>query len=481
MRKAIENLERTARMLEPDDEQRARMRDKVVQHTESFLREIYDNRAYRTEMDGLEAVRKDKLDDEPAGIDILLDIISEGIDRPGLNPASGGHLGYIPGGGLYTAALGDYIADITNRYAGVYFAGPGAVALENKLIRWMASLTGYPESASGNLTSGGSIANLIGVVTARDAFELKARDFERCVVYTTEQVHHSADKALRIAGLGECIVKHIAVDERFRMKADELEKTIQVDQASHLLPWLIISSAGTTDTGSVDPLAQISDLAEKYGLWHHVDGAYGAFFMLCDELKNKFTGIERSDSLVMDPHKGLFLPYGSGAVIVKDAALLNRAHYYTANYMQDAGTLGQDELSPAELSPELTKHFRGLRMWLPLRLHGLEAFRACLMEKVALARYFYEEVAKIPGFETGPEPELSVCTYRYVPKNGDANDFNQKLINAMHNDGRVFISSTLIDGKFTLRFAALAFRTHLNTVDTLLEMLEEHSKELQSG
>jgi glutamate/tyrosine decarboxylase-like PLP-dependent enzyme len=347
------------------------------------------------------------------------------------------------------------------------------------LIRWMSGIIGYPESASGNLTTGGSLANLIGIVTARDAKEIRSRDVERSVIYLTEQAHHSVDKAIRIAGLGEAVVRHISLDPEFRMVAAELERQIIADRDAGLTPFLVVASAGTTDVGAIDPLAEIGAIAKQYGLWYHIDAAYGGFFVLTDEGRRKLKGIETSDSLVIDPHKGLFLPYGLGIVLVKDQAALHRSHYYTANYMQDAAS-STDEPSPAELSPELTKHFRGLRLWLPLKLHGVAPFRACLEEKLLLARYFYTEVQKL-GFECKVAPELSVVVYRYVPRSGDANEFNRKLLEEVVADGRIFISSTMLDGEFTLRFACLVFRTHLRTVDMLLQVLKDKVEFLQNS
>ncbi|MCH7973345.1 MAG: amino acid decarboxylase, partial [Bacteroidetes bacterium] len=187
-------------------------------------------------------------------------------------------------------------------------------------------------------------------------------------------------------------------------------------------------------------------------------------FVLSKTAKPRLKGIEKADSLVLDPHKGLFLPYGLGVVLVKDKNKLNAAHYYTANYLQDAVAI-EEEPSPADLSPELTKHFRGLRLWLPLMLHGVKPFRAGLEEKLLLTKYFYEELKKINGFEMGPEPELSVASFRYLPKEGDANKFNQLLLQEILKDGRIFLSSTNINDKFIIRIAVLAFRTHLQTID----------------
>lgn len=479
MKDRIRQLEHIARALEPDLAQRQALQKPVLAYAEDFLEDLHNLPAYRTTPDKGEGIYRAAIGEEPISPEQALALLAESVDRPGLNPASGGHLGYIPGGGIYFSALADYLADVTNRYAGVFFASPGAVRMENLLLRWMADLVGYPQGASGNLTSGGSIANLIGIVTAREAFGLRAADIPRAVVYLTAHAHHSLQKALRIAGLQEAVLRTVAMDERFRMRPEALQEAIEKDRKDGLIPWLLIASAGTTDTGAVDPLQELGDIAARFQLWFHVDGAYGGFFMLCAEGKKILRGIHSSDSIVMDPHKSLFLPYGSGAVLVRDQQKLIGAHYSQANYMQDAQT-SREEAAPADLSPELTKHFRGLRLWLPLQLLGLKPFRAALEEKLLLARYFYEEIQKVEGFEVGPYPDLSVVTYRYVPQHGDADQFNRKLVEAVQKDGRVFISSTQIDGRFTLRMAILVFRTHLETIDLAIQILREKAAEIAS-
>ena len=472
MRDKLVQLEKTSRLLEPSYLDRQAVREKVIDYSENFLDHIEEINAFNISDTKGVGLLDSPISDTGIGIDEALSLIKENVDTPGLNPASGGHLAYIPGGGIYYSALGDYLADVFNRYAGVFYASPGAVRMENMLIRWMCDLMGYPAGASGNLTTGGSLANLIAIVTARDAQSIKSKDVERAVIYLSEQAHHSIDKAIRIAGLGEAVIRHIALDDKYRIIPAELERQIAEDRNAGLNPFLVVASAGTTDVGAIDPLSEIGDIANRNGLWYHVDAAYGGFFILTDEGKQKLAGIEKSDSVIIDPHKGLFLPYGLGVVLVKDQAKLNASHYYTANYMQDAAS-STEEPSPAELSPELTKHFRGLRLWLPLKLHGVAPFRACLEEKLLLAKYFHDKVQKL-GFESKLEPELSVVTYRWVPKTGDTNAFNKALLDAVVADGRVFISSTMLNGEYTLRFACLAFRTHLKTVDTLLEVLREN-------
>jgi len=396
--------------------------------------------------------------------------------RPGANPASGGHLAYIPGGGLYHSAIGDYIAAVSDKYAGVFFAGPGAVRMENMLVRWIADVVGYPPGAAGAIASGGSIATLAAICAARDAHRVGGDGVARAVVYLTSQAHHCIQKSLRIAGLSQATLRYIAVDDGHRMDPKALAAAVTADRAAGLRPWLVVASAGTVDTGAVDPLAAIGAVARREGCWFHVDAAYGGFFLLTEAGRRALAGIEGSDSVVLDPHKGLFLPYGAGVVVCRDAAALAAAHEYSGAYMQDA-VRDPTELSPADLSPELTKHFRGLRMWLPLILLGVRPFRAALEEKLLLARYFHAE-ARALGFEVGPAPDLSIVTYRWVPRGATlerANAINQRIVESVRRDGRIFLSSTLLDGRFTLRMVALGFRTHRRTLDLALRILREHA------
>src|SRR5262245_35583777 len=255
MRKKILQLEQTARLLEPSPANRKRVRDRVVRYTEQFLRTIETSKVFTESTTKGSELLRSPISEKPLDPDKVLALIRDGVDTPSLNPASGGHLGYIPGGGIYYSSLGDYLADVTNRFAGVFYASPGAVRMENMLLRWMCDLVGFPKTSGGNLTSGGSLANLIGIVTARDARKIKARDVERSVIYLSAQAHHSVDKSIRIAGLGEAVVRRIDLDDRFRMSPASLRQQIEADREAGLMPFLVIASAGTTDVGAIDPLA----------------------------------------------------------------------------------------------------------------------------------------------------------------------------------------------------------------------------------
>jgi len=462
--------------LEPSSEERKKLQNTINQYTESFLEDLPNKKAYV--FDGYERTKEDegfKVDGTPKSMESLLNLIKSRIDNTGLNPASGGHLGYIPGGGIYTASLGDYIAAATNRYAGVFYASPGAVRVENALIDWVGNVIGYEKGFGGNIASGGSIANLIALSTAKRAKKIKSKNIENTVIYTTQQSHHSIKKALRLIGLDECILNLIELDTHYRMKVDALENQIQEDKKNGLHPFLIVANAGSTDVGAVDDLTSIAAIAKKENLWLHVDGAYGGFFILTKYGKEKLKGIELADSVILDPHKSLFLPYGTGMVMVKDVKHLLETNSYEAGYMQD--TEGwQQELSPADLSPELSRNFRGMRMWIPLQLHGIKPFVDTLNEKLELSNYFYESIQQL-GFEVGTAPDLTVTIFRFTPKEENVEVANRAILKNIQENGSIFISSTQIDGEFWLRVAILSFRTHKKEVDTLLNMLKEYSQQ----
>ncbi len=239
----------------------------------------------------------------------------------------------------------------------------------------------------------------------------------------------------------------------------------------------MIASAGTVDTGAVDPLPQIAQLCRRYGAWFHVDGAYGGLFCLSEEGREILRGIDQADSVALDPHKTMFLPYGTGAVLVRDGRHLLDAFSASAEYIRPLGPSDVGP-SPADLSVELTRHFRAMRLWLPLQIAGVSAFRAAQAEKLALARYLHARLSALDGFDPGPPPDLSVVAFRYEPPSGSADAFNERLLRHVQEEGRVMLSGTRLDGRFTLRCAILSFRTHIEHVDEVLAALLRGVEEL---
>ena len=466
LRGEIERLRAETRPLEPDSGQRRALGEQALDHALTVLDGIDSAPTLRPP----EEAFSERLDPEftEAGRDpaSVLDYVGACIVTPGIAATSPRFMGYIPGGGLFHSALGDMLAAATNKYSGFAPAAPGAVRIENACTQWLANVIGYPAGAAGTLTSGGSIANLTAIVAAREARDAEGGG----AVYLTRFAHHCVDKALHIAGRGRSPRRMIATDDRYRMSLDALEQALEEDSRNGIHPWLVVASAGTVDTGAVDPLPEIADLCRRYGAWFHVDGAYGGLFTLCDEGREKLRGIAAADSVALDPHKTLFLPYGTGAVVVRDGQQLLDAFSASADYIQPFAETDVGP-SPSDLSPELTRHFRALRLWLPLQIAGVAAFRAAQAEKLVLARYFHARLSQIDGWDAGPEPDLSVVAFRYLPKSGDVDQFNERLIQHIQQEGRVMLSGTRIDGSYRLRCAILCFRTHFEHVDECLDAL----------
>jgi glutamate/tyrosine decarboxylase-like PLP-dependent enzyme len=464
LRGEIARLREIAAPLEPDQSERRDLGARALDHVLAYWDQVESAPSNRPWSE----VFSERLDPEFAeqGRDAgsILDYVAACIDRPGFATTSPRFMAYIPGGAVPHSALGDLIAAASNKYSGFASASPGAVRIENACTQWLASVIGYPADAAGTLTSGGSIANLTAIVAAREARDPEGGG----AVYVTRFAHYCIEKALHIAGRGRAPRRVIATDENYRMAPDELEAALEEDRRAGVRPWLVVASAGTVDTGAIDPLPEIADICRRYGAWLHVDGAYGGLFALCSEGKALLRGIEQADSVALDPHKTLFLPYGTGAALVRDGRHLQDAFSASGEYIRP---LGESEVgpSPADLSPELTRHFRALRLWLPLQMAGIAAFRAAQSEKLALARYFHARLGEIPGFDPGPEPQLSVVAFRYLPDRGDVDDFNERLMQHIQQEGRVMMSGTRIDGSYRLRCAILCFRTHVEHVDDAID------------
>jgi aromatic-L-amino-acid decarboxylase len=431
------------------------------------------------DLDGADAVRasfREPVPQEGRSLDSILARLRPAIAKS-YNTAGPGYLAYVPGGGVYAAALAAFVAAATNRYVGVSQPAPALAQIEETAGRWLCDLMGLPAGARGLLTSGGSLSNFGAIVAARH--ERLGDDLSSGVLYCSEETHYCVAKAARLAGLPRRGVRTLPVDERFRLRPESLEDAVRADRSAGRRPFLVVANVGTTNTGAVDPLPDVVRVARESGLWAHADAAYGGFFRLAEGGEDLLRGIEAFDSITLDPHKGLFMPYGLGALLVRDGEALARAHRGFAHYVQDVeedGTLGF-----ADLSPELSRDFRGLRLWLPLQLHGLPAFRAQLTEKLALARWAYDELRLDPRFEMVDEPQLSVVAFRLRARGADAERSSAELMRRVNERRRVFLSSTRLDGRHTLRLCVLSFRTHEDRVRDAVVALREEARALLGG
>jgi len=411
----------------------------------------------------------------------LLDFLFERVIPKSFNTAGPGYLAYIPGGGLPQSAVADLVSDATNRYVGVFAAAPGLAQLESNVVRWFCDIAGLPAEARGILTSGGSLATFSALVAARRC--RLPDDFLSGTIYVSDQTHHAVQKAAILAGFPEERVREIPTDARFRIRVDALSDAIAADRAAGWTPFLLVGNAGTTNTGAVDDLPALADVAEREGLWFHVDAAYGGFFLLTENGRRILAGIERADSIVLDPHKGLFLPYGTGALLVRDGETLKKAHALSAEYMpsmQEDADLTDFNL----LSPELSRDFRGLRIWLPLRMHGIGPFRRNLEEKLELAQWAAERLREIPGVEIVAEPQLSILAFRRIRPGADESVLgreNRRLLERINARRRVYLTGTVVGGRFAIRICVLSFRTHRERMEQGLEDIRAAIREDAEG
>jgi len=440
--------------------------DAIIRHIESLA----DQPSADTE--GAVALARSLIEDLPEQgrpAAELIQLVVQKLVPKSFNTAGPGYVAYIPGGGLFHSAVADLIADATNRYVGVFAAAPGLAQLEANVVRWCCQIVGYPESARGILTSGGSLANFSALVAARR--EKLPEQFLRGTLYVSDQAHHSIHKAGLLAGFPRENVREIRSDERYRIRLDDLEARIKEDRRAGFTPFLVVGSAGTVHTGAVDDLDALASLAAREGLWFHVDGAYGGFFMLTERGRERMRGIERADSITLDPHKGLFLPYGTGSLLVRNGEALRRAHQVSADYLP-AMQEDPDLVDFCQYSPELSRDFRGLRLWLPIKMHGIGVFRRNLDEKLELTQWATDQLRRIPEIEILAEPQLSIVAFRLKRAGMDAallNRLNEKFLDGINARKRVYMTGTKLGDVFALRICVLSFRTHFDRMQQCLE------------
>jgi aromatic-L-amino-acid decarboxylase len=367
-----------------------------------------------------------------------------------------------------------------------------AIHVEAQVMRWLAELLGMPVESEGILASGGSMANFIALAAARRAVlpgnvredGLAGEGRPRLVVYASDQVHSCVDKAVDLLGIGTNQLRKIETDDGYRMRVDRLREAIAADRAAGLAPAIVVGTAGTVNTGAIDPLEELADVCAREGLWFHVDGAYGAMAHVSQSLRPLFAGMERADSLAADPHKWLYVPYDAGATLVRRPGCLADAFRKFPEY------LAQDAESPfpgpawfAERGPELSRGFKALKVWMGLKTHGWRAYAASIERDCGLARSLSERVRAHPDFELLAEPVLSIANFRYRPRgaslgDGELDAVNRRIVNRLVAGGAFFLAPTILKGRASLRASITNFRTSEDDLAALLAEAERLGQEL---
>jgi glutamate/tyrosine decarboxylase-like PLP-dependent enzyme len=390
---------------------------------------------------------------------------------------------YICGAGTVPGAAAELLAAGLNPCLGGYRLGPGAAEIELHLTRWLARCFGLPEGSGGMIMTGGAMANFVALKCARDAGlghdvrEQGVRDHGPVALYASEEAHVVIRRAADMLGLGAAAVRSVPSDAEQRMRPDALEAAIRRDLDAGVRPLAVCATAGTTTTGSIDPLPEIAGVAEEHGLWLHVDAAYGGAVVLSDELRGLLAGVERADSIAIDPHKWLYTSQSAGCVLLRDFGALSRSFHSDASYiwLDEALRHGVDF---AMHGPQFSRGFAALKVWVSLLAHGRAAYGRRIAHDVALIRYLGELVEEHPDFELMCEPRLSICCFRYRPAGWNGSEeqldrVNERLLTAIMADGRVYCSNAVIDGRFGLRACIVNFRTEAADVERLLAVASE--------
>ena len=389
-------------------------------------------------------------------------------------------LAYVPSSNMIESAVGEMMSSVFNRYVSIREHSPGSAAMEDGIVQWMTALFGLPKRAHGILTTGGSMAVLYGVIAARENFVRSGGDLSTGKVYVSDQAHHCVEKACHIAGIPPTALRPVPHNDIFQLEAESVRLTVEQDIAAGYQPFLVIATGGTTNTGTVDCLSGIADVARDHNLWFHVDACYGGFFILTPQGAAELAGIERADSISLDPHKSLFAPWGSGALLMRDIRHLESAMSPPGRgrgvYLRDIELNGPDDLPEyMDLGMELSRNARAMRLWFPLHRFGLDAFRGVIQEKLDLATYLAEQLDLIPNVEPLLTPQLTIVVARLK---GDP-ELNIEFARRLKNLKDFVCSTTVLKGEEVIRFCILQYRTNKQHIDELLGIIRTVAKELE--
>jgi aromatic-L-amino-acid/L-tryptophan decarboxylase len=400
---------------------------------------------------------------------------------------NGRFFGYVQGPGEPIAALGDLLASVVNQNMTAWRSSPAGVTIERTVVRWLAEAVGC-QGFLGTLTGGGSAANLMGLAMAREA-KTPANEHglygaNSGVIYAAEQVHMAVPKAVAMLGIGRENLRYIPCDDSYRMRGSELERAIAEDVGRGRTPIAVVASAGTVNTGAIDPLREIAAIARAHGVWMHVDGAYGALAAIA--APEKFDGLALADSLSLDPHKWLYQPLDCGCLLYRDVALARQTFTYTGTYAKQLSADPIEGFAFFEESIELSRRFRALKLWLSLRYHGLEGFRSAIRQDLDHAQRLAAAVETCPALErVGPPVELSAVCFRHRVRQDASeearNRFNLEVLKRMISRGRVYLSNTELHNKFCLRACIVNPLTKDSDIDAVVPEVLETARELAGG
>jgi aromatic-L-amino-acid/L-tryptophan decarboxylase len=421
--------------------------------------------------------------EEPIAFDDLLRELRDDIFPYAVREPHPRFMAYVPGCPTFPAVLGDWLATGYNFFAGVWPVAEGPNAIELAVLEWFREWIGMPAGSGGLLTNGGSGATLTAIIAARHAAVGEdATRLPRLTLYASDQAHSAALRAGWIAGIPRPQVRVLPSDAEFRLRVEDVRHAIHADRAAGFIPLAVVASAGTTNTGAVDPLDELADLCGREGVWLHADAAYGGFAALTDRGRRTMSGLGRCDSVALDPHKWLFVPFECGSLLVREPERLRDAFQVLPDYLRDVAA-GADAVNFADYGEQLTRQSRALKVWLGVRYFGVRAIRAEIDRAMDLAAHAERVIRAQPLLEVLAPAQLGVVCFRAHPSGLDdpaaLDAFNERINGAVSAGGRFLISSTRLRGSFSLRICVLSFRTTQEDVEGLIEEVVKHASDVR--
>ncbi len=392
---------------------------------------------------------------------------------------------FIPAPSNFVGALADFLRTGYNIFAGSWMEGSGPAIAELVTLDWIRQMAGYPEAASGTFLSGGSLANLSAMVTARDAL-LQPDEFSRGVVYGSDQTHSSIARAMRILGFQKHQFRRLPSDETCRMVPAALRDAIQRDRKKGLVPFCVVANAGTTNTGAIDPLEEMAELCEEEQIWLHADGAFGAAALFSAAGRKQLAGMERTDSFSLDPHKWLFQPFDCALLMVRNRQALRHAFHVRedeAEYLQDARGR-EEEINLWDYSPELTRPFRALKVWMSLQVFGADAFAAAIDRTMQLAEMAEAQLRSDPWWEITSRAQMAIVTFRFAPagwRPDRVDALNRAIATQMQEEGFALVLSTELRGQTVLRLCTINPRTTEEDIANTVKALGHNARKAMAG
>ena len=472
-------------MLDPSADEIRNWGNSVIQLMTNYLGDLRDHRVYgRMSSREIRGRLDSTLPTHGTDFDGLLKVFRETIIPFSRQNAHPRMFGYVQSPGTALAAFADLLASALNANLTVWRSAPAPVELERLTIDWVRQILGFNAEAGGLFVSGGSMANLAAIATARQA---KNRSSARLRMYASSETHFSIAKAAALLGIGLENVRHVAVDKHFKIRTDDLVAKINADVEAGDIPFCVVANAGTVNTGAVDPLVEIREIANRFQLWMHVDGSYGAFAVLAKSARGLFAGLEQADSIALDPHKWLYLPVDVGCVIYRAPETAQATFAHDAEYTRIIGEEADEAFAFWDYGPELSRRFRALKVWMLLKGVGLHSLGEAIESNLACARCLESLVRASNDFEMVAPVELSIFCFRHVPSHLRSespqaiDEFNERLLIALQRDGSSYLSNTTLGGRFALRGCVLNYRTTLRDMEILLDDLRRVAKTLPTS